>query len=54
MQPAGTDLKGKTLRYPGYQMLGQAKLHDNKDVVIMTPEMWNTYCYNFNALNGMT
>jgi hypothetical protein len=33
--------------------MGQANLHDGKQVMIMSPEQWTTYCYNYNQLNGL-
>ena len=40
-------------QYPDYQVMGNAKLHDGRDVVIMTAEQWHSYCFNFNAMNNL-
>ena len=34
-------------------MLGSAKMADGKDVIIMTVQAWDTYCYEFNEMNGI-
>lgn len=26
---------------------------DGKEVVIMTPEQWNQYCFDYNKMNGV-
>jgi len=41
------------MKYPTYQIMGNAKMPDGRDVMIMSPEQWNTYCFNFNQLNGV-
>ena len=33
--------------------MGNARMPDGKDVIIMSPEQWNTYCFNFNKLNDV-
>ena len=43
----------KNPMYPSYTILGNARMADGKDVVIMTLQAWDTYCYNFNEMNGV-
>ena len=43
----------KTLKYPSYTIMSQSVMHDGKQVLIMTPEQWYTYCYNYNKLNNI-
>jgi len=33
--------------------MGTAKLHTGQDVMIMSPDQWNSYCYQFNSLNSI-
>lgn len=39
--------------YPSFNILGRSVMPDGKEVLIMSPEQWNTYCFNFNQLNGV-
>ena len=41
------------LKYPSYSIMGNARMPDGRDVMIMSPEQWNTYCFNFNKLNSV-
>ena len=35
----------KNPKYPTYRMLGNARMADGKDVIIMSLQDWDTYCY---------
>ena len=35
------------------RVMAYAKSPDGKDVNIMSVEQWNTYCFEFNKLNGL-
>lgn len=53
ISPQGIVNQGKRLKYPeDYEVLERGQLENGKDVVVMTPEMWDNYKYNFNLLNG--
>ena len=41
------------MKYPVFEKLGDAKIHDGSSVLIMTPRQWNKYCYDFNDLNNI-
>ena len=41
------------MKYPQYKYLGNTRMPDGKDVLIMSCEQWNTYCFDFNKLNGI-
>lgn len=43
----------KDPKYPSYQILGNARMADGKDVIIMTLQAWDKYCYEFNDLNNI-
>ena len=43
----------KNPKFPSYSILGNARMADGKDVVIMTLQSWDKYCYDFNELNGI-
>ena len=38
----------KAYKFPTYNVIGQAKMHDGKDVLIMSEKQWDMYCYEFN------
>lgn len=45
--------EGANLKFPSYTIMGKSLMHDGKEVLIMSPEQWNTYCFNYNKINSL-
>ena len=42
-QPSAEDKKA--YKFPRYDIIGQAQMHDGKQVMIMSEKAWDTYCW---------
>ena len=45
--------KDKKPVLPAVRFMSKCVMHDGKEVLVMSPEQWNTYCYDYNQLNGV-